>query len=106
LAEAYAGARLLAYPSLSEGFGLPPLEAMSFGCPELACHSSSIPEICGDAPFYFGPEDEESMQPALLQDVEDDEARHGAIARGREVLARYSWEKCGEETLAYYRECL
>jgi glycosyltransferase involved in cell wall biosynthesis len=106
LAEAYAGARLLAYPSLSEGFGLSPLEAMSLGCPVLACHASSIPEVCGDAPFYFDPEEPESMQQALLQAVEDDEARKRAIARGHEVVARYSWEKCARETLAVYRECI
>ena len=105
LAEAYAGARLLAYPSLSEGFGLPPLEAMSLGCPVLACHASSIPEVCGDAPFYYDPQQPESMRHALLLAVEDREARERAIARGREVVARYSWEKCSQETLTVYREC-
>lgn len=104
LAEAYAGARLLAYPSLSEGFGLPPLEAMSLGCPVLACHASSIPEVCGDAPFYFDPGNGESMQHALLQAVENEEARQSAIARGHEIVARYSWEKCAQETLAVYRD--
>ena len=47
LAEAYAGAKLFVYPSLSEGFGFPPLEAMSVGCPVLASRVSSIPEVCG-----------------------------------------------------------
>lgn len=106
LAEAYAGARVFVYPSLWEGFGFPPLEAMDAGCPVAASDRSSIPEVCGAAPFYFDPEDEESMQQALRQSVEDGEARQRAIARGREVVARYSWEKCGQETLAVYRECV
>ena len=105
LAEAYAGARLFVYPSLWEGFGLPPLEAMSLGCPVVACRAASIPEICHDAPFYFNPDDDESLDHALLSAVNDEEARRQAIERGRKVAAEYTWEKCGQETLALYREC-
>ena len=105
LAEAYAGARLLVYPSLWEGFGLPPLEAMSLDCPVVACRASSIPEICHDAPFYFNPDDDESLDHALLSAVNDEEARRQAIERGRKVAAEYTWEKCGQETLTLYREC-
>ena len=104
LAEAYAGARLLAYPSLSEGFGLPPLEAMFLGCPVLACHASSIPEVCGDAPFYFAPDSEDALRVALLQAVHDEAARARAIERGRTVASQYSWEQCAEQTLALYRD--
>lgn len=105
LAEAYAGAKLLVYPSLNEGFGFPPLEAMSVGCPVLASHVSSIPEVCQDAPFYFDPLDQGSFERALLQASGDEEARTRAIERGTEVAAQYSWERCGAETLALYREC-
>jgi glycosyltransferase involved in cell wall biosynthesis len=104
LAEAYAGAKLLAYPSLSEGFGLPPLEAMSLGCPVLACHSSSVPEICGEVPFYFAPGSPDSLRDALLQAVRDEAARARAVERGRVVASLYSWERCAEQTLALYRE--
>jgi glycosyltransferase involved in cell wall biosynthesis len=69
LAEAYATARLLAYPSWSEGFGFPPLEAMSFGCPVLVCNASSLPEICGDAPFYYEKDEPESLRDTLLRSV-------------------------------------
>ena len=105
LAEAYAGAKLFVYPSLCEGFGFPPLEAMSVGCPVLASHTSSIPEVCLDAPFYFDPQDQTTFTCALLRAVNDEEARRQAIKKGSEAAARYSWDKCGEETLALYRAC-
>ncbi len=105
LAEAYASAKLFVYPSLSEGFGFPPLEAMSLGCPVLASRVSSIPEVCQDAPFYFDPADQNSFQRALLQAIKDEPARQQVIARGREVGAQYNWQKCGGETLALYRQC-
>jgi glycosyltransferase involved in cell wall biosynthesis len=105
LAEAYAGARLFVYPSLCEGFGFPPLEAMSAGCPVLASHTSSIPEVCLDAPFYFDPEDQASFTRALLHAINDELARRQATERGNQVVARYSWKKCGEQTLALYQAC-
>jgi glycosyltransferase involved in cell wall biosynthesis len=105
LREAYAGAKLFVYPSLCEGFGFPPLEAMAAGCPVLASNTSAIPEVCLDAPFYFDPLDRNSMVRGLLQAVNDEEARRKAVARGSQVIARYSWTKCGQETLALYREC-
>jgi alpha-1,3-rhamnosyl/mannosyltransferase len=105
LAEAYAGAKLFVYPSLNEGFGFPPIEAMSLGCPVLASCTSSIPEICLDAPFYFDPKDAESFRRELLRAVSDEPARAQATARGREVAAGYSWTRCGQETMAVYRDC-
>lgn len=105
LAEAYAAARLFVYPSLWEGFGFPPLEAMSLDCPVVACRISSLPEICKDAPFYFDPEGGESLESVLASAVSDGEARTQAIARGREVAAQYTWQKCAQQTLKLYREC-
>jgi len=105
LAEAYAGAQLFVYPSLSEGFGFPPLEAMSVGCPVLTSQVSSIPEVCQDAPFYFDPADRNSFTGELLRALNDEPARQRVIARGREVAAQYDWQKCGGETLALYRQC-
>ena len=106
LAEAYAHAVLFVYPSLAEGFGIPPLEAMAAGCPVAASEVTAIPEVCHDAPVYFDPTDVGSMARALTQGVGDQAARKRAIARGHEVAAEYSWEKCGAETLAAYRGCL
>jgi glycosyltransferase involved in cell wall biosynthesis len=65
----------------------------------------TVPEVCRDAPFYFDPEEDGSLQRAVLYAFNNDEARGQAIERGREVAADYTWEKCGRETLALYREC-
>ena len=105
LGEAYARASLFVYPSLSEGFGIPPLEAMAAGCPVAASEVTAIPEICQDAPFYFDPYDIGTIAMALQQGVSDDESRYRAIAKGKAVAAQYRWEECGAKTLAAYREC-
>ena len=105
LAEAYSAADLFVYPSLAEGFGMPPLEAMAAGCPVAASNVSAIPEVCQDAPFYFDPYDVASISRALREGVGDSEKRQHAIARGKQVAAEYSWEECGAKTLAVYREC-
>jgi glycosyltransferase involved in cell wall biosynthesis len=105
LAEAYAAATLFVYPSLCEGFGFPPLEAMAAGCPALVSNTSSLPEICQDAPFYFDPRAPGSLEAALLTATQDEPARRQAQDRGWRVAAQYSWQKCGEQTMALYREC-
>jgi glycosyltransferase involved in cell wall biosynthesis len=105
LAEAYASATLLVYPSLCEGFGYPPLEAMAAGCPALVCRTSCLPEICGDAPFYFDPGDPTSLAQVLLEAASNEAARRQARERGLRVSAQYSWQKCAKQTLALYREC-
>lgn len=105
LAEAYAGAKLFVYPSLNEGFGFPPLEAMSLGCPVLASNNSSIPEVCHDAPFYFDPNDQDEFRRELLRAINDEVARRAAIERGKTVAAQYEWSRCGQETLKVYRDC-
>jgi glycosyltransferase involved in cell wall biosynthesis len=105
LAEAYATATLLVYPSWWEGFGFPPLEAMAAGCPTLVSNTSCLPEICQDAPFYFNPQDRGSLEAMLLEATNDEPARRRARERGTQVAAQYSWQKCGNQTLALYREC-
>ena len=65
LARAYRDAALFIYPSLYEGFGFPPLEAMSMGCPVLVNRTSSLPEICGDAAFYFDSCDADELSQSL-----------------------------------------
>jgi glycosyltransferase involved in cell wall biosynthesis len=105
LAEAYAAARLFVCPSWCEGFGFPPLEAMAAGCPALVSNTSCLPEICRDAPFYFNPQDQGSLEQALLEAANDESARQRAKERGTQVAAEYSWQRCADRTLALYREC-
>jgi glycosyltransferase involved in cell wall biosynthesis len=105
LAEAYSKARFLVYPSLYEGFGLPPIEAMAAGCPVVACRTSAMPEVCLDAPFYFEPKDPSSLGRAIVNANEDEDARRCAIQRGRDVAVTYSWAECANRTLAVYRDC-
>jgi glycosyltransferase involved in cell wall biosynthesis len=78
---------------------------MAAGCPTLVSNNSSLPEICGDAPFYFDVNDQSSLETGLLQATNDEKARGRASERGTRVAAQYSWQKCGEQTLALYREC-
>ena len=71
LARAYRDAALFVYPSMYEGFGFPPLEAMSMGCPVLVNRTSSLPEVCGDAVFYFDSSDQEELSQRLQTIVAD-----------------------------------
>ncbi|HUI83602.1 MAG TPA: glycosyltransferase family 1 protein [Candidatus Binatia bacterium] len=105
LAEAYAAARLFVYPSLNEGFGFPPLEAMSLGCPVLASRIGSTVEVCDKSPFYFDPGDQTSFHRELLRAVTDYDARSRSVELGRSTVSRYRWQTCGQQTLALYREC-
>jgi alpha-1,3-rhamnosyl/mannosyltransferase len=100
----YGGARLLAYPSIYEGFGLPPLEAMACGVPVIASNLSSLPEVVGDAGLLVDPADERAIAEAMRTLLEDPE-RASALARaGLERARGFSWRRCAEETLAVYRQ--
>jgi glycosyltransferase involved in cell wall biosynthesis len=100
LAEIYRRAAVLAFPSLYEGFGFPPLEAMASGCPVAAADSGSLPEICGDAAVLVDPLDPRAIADGILEAIERS-AELGA--RGVERAARFSWERCREEHLAVLR---
>lgn len=99
----YQTARAFVYPSLYEGFGIPPLEAMSFGCPVVCSNTSSIPEVVGDAAEQFDPASHESMRKAIESVVGNDELRKNLIERGSERVECFSWERCARETLDVYR---
>lgn len=73
---------------------------MYLKCPVLARNSPSVPEVCGDAPFYFELNSPESLHDTLVRVVQNDYARARAIERGQVVASRYSWEKCAVQTLA------
>lgn len=106
LADLYRHAEVFVYPSLYEGFGIPPLEAMSFDCPVVCSNTSSIPEVVGDAALFFDPNDVSSMENALVEITASQELRNSLIARGRQRLNIFSWKKCAEETVDIYERVL
>jgi len=102
LAALYKNASLYVFPSLYEGFGLPPLEAMSHGVPVVSSNRSCLPEVLGEAALYFDPESEEQVAEVIEQGLEDDGVRAELKQKGREELRKYSWEKLAKQTLDMY----
>ncbi|MHC4598118.1 MAG: glycosyltransferase family 4 protein [Planctomycetota bacterium] len=102
----YRGASVLVFPSLYEGFGLPPLEAFAVGVPVVASKAASIPEVLGDAALLVDPLDAGKYKDAILKVLSDAVLRESLVARGRERLERYSWETMARATLEVYREAL
>ncbi len=91
----YKTAKLFVFPSLYEGFGLPPLEAMSCGCPVVTSNISSLPEICGDAAYYVDPYDIDSIIDGILNVVTNDNVRNELIKKGYERANFFSFENFG-----------
>lgn len=106
LVALYNGALALAYPSLYEGFGLPPLEAMACGTPVLAADTSSLPEVVGDAGLLLPPKDVGAWVNALSRVAGDADLRARLRAAGQARAAQFSWRRAAQETLAVYREAL
>lgn len=99
----YENASAFVYPSLYEGFGLPPLEAMSAGCPVVSSNTSSMPEVIGDAAEFFNPEDIECFAQALEAVVYSEERRADLVVRGYRRVQALSWNKCAQKTLNVYQ---
>lgn len=99
LAALYRSARLLAFPSLYEGFGLPLLEAMQAGVPVICSRTSSLPEVAGDAAIMVAPDDVSGWANAIHQVYDDAALRARLIARGRVQAARFSWHRCANTIL-------
>lgn len=104
LSALYAGAAAFAFPSLAEGFGLPPLEAMARGVPVVASNLTAIPEVVGDAGLLADPRDPEAFADALQRVLDDAGLRDRLKAKGYVRVKELTWERCAAGTLAVYRE--
>jgi alpha-1,3-rhamnosyl/mannosyltransferase len=100
------GARLFVFPSLHEGFGLPPLEAMACGTPVACANASSLPEVVGDAALTFNPRAAAEMARALTRALSDAGLRDELRAKGLGRAHELSWERTARETLQVYRAAL
>jgi glycosyltransferase involved in cell wall biosynthesis len=94
------------FPSLMEGFGLPPLEAMAYGTPVISSNASCMPEVLGDAAEYFDPLDVEDMTAAIARVIDDEPLRQGLVMRGHTQVAKYSWKRMAEQTHEIYLRVL
>lgn len=102
----YRAATAFIFPSLYEGFGIPPLEAMGYGCPVLCSNTSSIPEVVGEAGVYFDPRDVDALRDAMERLASSAVLRSDLIARGHRRANAFSWQRCAEKSLDVYRDLL
>ena len=101
----YREAKLYVFPSLYEGFGLPPLEAMARNTPVVSSNASCLPEILGPAAYFFDPRGISETTDAIEKVLEDLDLRKYLVAAGREQIKKYSWQKMARETLEIYKSC-
>jgi len=104
VATLYEHAAVFVFPSLYEGFGLPPLEAMGYGTPVIASDRASIPEVVGDAGMYVDPEDSVDLVTKLATVLENEDIQADLRERGYDRYEEFSWERTASETLDIYRE--
>jgi len=104
LPHLYAGAALFVYPSIYEGFGLPPVEAMASGVPVVVSGHSCLPEVCGDAARYIDPDDADGFAMALEEGLTDHEWQVRSVQRGLVRARQFSWSHCVDRTIEIYRK--
>ena len=100
----YKAAAAFAFPSLYEGFGLPPLEAMACGTPVVTSNISSLPEVVGDAAVLVNPESVFDIARGLREVLLDEDLRRRCIQRAFEQVGRFSWQRSAAQVLETYRE--
>ncbi len=100
----YAGADLFVFPSHYEGFGLPVIEAMACGTAVACAHTSSLPEVGGNAAAYFNPHDPDDIAHTLIHLLQHDAERNGRGQEGLEQAAQFTWTQTAKKTLALYRK--
>lgn len=103
LPNLYQNASLYVFPSLYEGFGLPPLEALSYNLPVASSSASCLPEILKDAAIFFNPRDKMAIAQALNLGLNDQNLRQKLLENGQKLLKTYSWDKTAEKTLIIYK---
>ena len=106
LAEWYGRARIFAFPSLDEGFGMPVLEAMAAGTPVVAANRAALPEVCGDAALLVDPEDVDAIHAALEQLMRDEAVAAELARRGLARAEQFTWEQAAEQTWNVYQRVL
>jgi len=106
LRQYFIHADALVFPSLYEGFGLPPLEAMACGCPVIVSNRASLPEVCGDAALYCDPFNPEDIAQKIKLIIEDENLRETLRQKGLERAKQFTWEKCARETIAVIKKVL
>lgn len=102
IAALYQHANLFIFPSRIEGFGIPPLEAMSYGTPVAAASSSSLPEVLKDGANYFAPDDIEALTDLMRTSVVAPERFAKTVERGKDIASSYTWKKTAKQTLDVY----
>ncbi len=106
LVRLYGAADGYVFPSLYEGFGLPPLEAMQCATPVIASKISAIPEVCGNAVQYFNPKDIDDMSTQILKVLLDEDVQESLIEKGKTQVQKFSWDQAANETLKIYKTVL
>ncbi|MGI6278859.1 MAG: glycosyltransferase family 4 protein [Patescibacteria group bacterium] len=106
LALLYKEAESFVFPSLMEGFGLPPLEAMASSCPVISSQAACLPEIYGNAALFFDPFDPEDMAEKIIKMIGNKKLQKQYRVRGRKKVKEYSWQKMAQETFEEYRQVI
>jgi glycosyltransferase involved in cell wall biosynthesis len=104
LAAIIAGALTLVYPSIYEGFGLPPLEAMTCGVPVIASNVSSLPEVVGDSGLLVNPHDIDDIAKAMETMITAPDIRATSAQKALARSAEFSWDSCVDQTMGIYRQ--
>lgn len=102
----YENAEAYVLPALSEGFGLPGLEAMAHDCPLISSNATCLPEVYGDAAHFFDPLSVDDMTEKITEVLVNKNLRHALTEKGSQQIKRYSWKRMTEQTLSVYKKCL
>jgi len=100
----YQKAKLYVFPSLMEGFGLPPLEAQASSLPIVSSNKSCLPEVLGDGALYFDPEDATDIKDKIILASNDESLRQELIQKGLANFQKFSWQKCAQEIISVYSQ--